>query len=1397
MKRTKRIFSAMLCVVLACPPVALKANVTEELGDGKYTRETADGDIASFGWEGDKHAPIAYRDGSYLLRDRDNLIVEFGIAGVAADDIQWYNKEGYLPCFVSEYSKNNMDFTVENFADKITTEPTLNEGEAYETSIFNPNEKYPAENGWTFGDVDYNGKRVQTFTAQADGRISDLQVLLVKWGEGEHDDLQAALYLAGEKGAPTGEALQQTTIAATDVQSGTYTQIPLDCSVKEGTRYALVLWQETLNPDAHYRWGYTYDPGKGDPYEDEYAGGMRLSDNSYHREDDIVGNNAMKVTVTEQEQTEGRDYEVAYSRLTVKNNNSSEQALPVVSEELIPLNEDAKSKTTIAAGETLVLDYAIAADRFGNTYFFPEDEVIAGFGGFDSHYEHMKTYWNNRLEGIIDIEKLPSGYEKLIDAYKAGYIYTFIVADGDELNVGENNYDRVFDHDCIGQLAALIIQGDYGKFKEYNKHVFDTPQYRDAEWKYSWPIALYLQKSGDIDFVREEFENIKKHVHTIESDREDNGTGIMKKSWGIDLYGHWLIDNWSALTGLTTYKYLCEKLGEEGEAQWAKAQYDSLIKVVTDKLGSTMEWYDFNYLPASVMQDNDGHRCDTPDDANWAAHMLFGRWAWEGYLFGADQEDSLMIDQIDATYTYGFQRLENIGFPAYTFGGFPGMCSAYNAGYGSSALRGELYRDTGIKAYMYMIENAQNGPYSWWEFIDGWDHHTSKYCGGSCQHMWGQSTASKVLVDSLISEKFDGSIIVGRGIPTEWIADGEEIVVSNAPISNNKRIGFTLSTSGKEVTLALTGDRGNAPLSLELMSFKDNIEAVQGGSFDEETGIVTVETGVNTVNVTLKEDGSSALYEAKKELTISAQKLQNEAKEKTYTKESVDVARSYAQKAIEAAASSEATLNQLNNLQEELNTAKAALKERGGDRMNFGYIPHTDAEISVDGKLDDAYKDALNVKIAKGANQEHYHSSELNAEAKFLWKDGELYVHVSVNDGNLVTSYKPEELANILGYMDCCELYLEAGAKGEFNKVMRFRVDVTGGVSVIDQNGIWETTPEGCAPYLDYAIVLDEEKNEYAVEFKVKQLLDPIEEGEEIGVFFRVIDKLNQGYGSQRSWYAECNRLGGPWQPEFYSKATIGTAAPADVKREKIDAACSKAEKVLQQTADQLSVSEKIAIETALAKAHNISKDIGSFQSDVDSAYDALMALLPVEEELPFVDVEEEAWYTDAVRLVYHQDIMTGKDETHFAPAEDLSRAEFATILYRMAGQPAVEYKPVFEDVKDGEFYTDAVLWANANGIITGYEGGSLFGTNDKLTREQMATMMFRYAKYQGADDLEVRESYEKFADSKEVSVFASEAMEWAVGTGMISGYADGRLAPQDYTNRAVCAAMIQRFLNR
>ena len=189
--------------------------------------------------------------------------------------------------------------------------------------------------------------------------------------------------------------------------------------------------------------------------------------------------------------------------------------------------------------------------------------------------------------------------------------------------------------------------------------------------------------------------------------------------------------------------------------------------------------------------------------------------------------------------------------------------------------------------------------------------------------------------------------------------------------------------------------------------------------------------------------------------------------------------------------------------------------------------------------------------------------------------------------------------------------------------------------------------------------------------------------------------------------------------------------------------------------------------------------------------------MIPKLEKLPFVDIAENAWYVDAVRYVYQHQIMSGMDETHFAPEADLSRGQFAVVLYQMAGKPEVDDKPVFEDVKDGEYYTNAVMWANANGIVTGYGDSGLFGPNDRINREQMVTMLFRYAKYLEVDDLEVRESYDKFPDGERVSAFASEVMEWAVGTGIISGYEDGRLAPQDYTNRAVCAAMVQRFLNK
>lgn len=182
-------------------------------------------------------------------------------------------------------------------------------------------------------------------------------------------------------------------------------------------------------------------------------------------------------------------------------------------------------------------------------------------------------------------------------------------------------------------------------------------------------------------------------------------------------------------------------------------------------------------------------------------------------------------------------------------------------------------------------------------------------------------------------------------------------------------------------------------------------------------------------------------------------------------------------------------------------------------------------------------------------------------------------------------------------------------------------------------------------------------------------------------------------------------------------------------------------------------------------------------------------------EPLPFGDVSPGSWYYDTVEEVYYNGIMTGLNETTFGPAENLARAQFAVILHRLMDTPEMEYKETFPDVKDGDWYTDAVLWANECGIVTGYSDTGNFGPGDNINREQMAVMMYRFAKFL-EEDVSKTADYSQFSDAAYVSEFAQEAMSWAVGTGIISGKDGGtRIDPQGNANRAECATIIMRFL--
>ncbi len=150
-----------------------------------------------------------------------------------------------------------------------------------------------------------------------------------------------------------------------------------------------------------------------------------------------------------------------------------------------------------------------------------------------------------------------------------------------------------------------------------------------------------------------------------------------------------------------------------------------------------------------------------------------------------------------------------------------------------------------------------------------------------------------------------------------------------------------------------------------------------------------------------------------------------------------------------------------------------------------------------------------------------------------------------------------------------------------------------------------------------------------------------------------------------------------------------------------------------------------------------------------------------------------------------------------FQPDEPLTRGMFATVLYRMAGNPAVTYENRFSDVADGIYYSDAVIWAYQNNIVNGYSDGT-FGVNQFITREQIAKMLMEFADKQGYD-ITASADLSEFPDVAQVSGWAGRYMKWAVGSGMINGQKsnDGNsyLNARGNATRAECAAMLTRFM--
>ena len=176
-----------------------------------------------------------------------------------------------------------------------------------------------------------------------------------------------------------------------------------------------------------------------------------------------------------------------------------------------------------------------------------------------------------------------------------------------------------------------------------------------------------------------------------------------------------------------------------------------------------------------------------------------------------------------------------------------------------------------------------------------------------------------------------------------------------------------------------------------------------------------------------------------------------------------------------------------------------------------------------------------------------------------------------------------------------------------------------------------------------------------------------------------------------------------------------------------------------------------------------------------------------------FSDVSDSDWFSSDVRYVNEKGLMSGTGETVFSPNETMTRAMVVTVLWRLEGQPTGN-NVTFDDVKSDAYYYNAVAWASANKIVSGYDEKT-FGSDDDVTREQLAAIFYRFAGHKGYD-VSKNADLSKYTDSETISDYAVNAFEWTIANGIITGTSENTISPQGNALRCQVAAILKRFCN-
>ena len=294
--------------------------------------------------------------------------------------------------------------------------------------------------------------------------------------------------------------------------------------------------------------------------------------------------------------------------------------------------------------------------------------------------------------------------------------------------------------------------------------------------------------------------------------------------------------------------------------------------------------------------------------------------------------------------------------------------------------------------------------------------------------------------------------------------------------------------------------------------------------------------------------------------------------------------------------------------------------------------------------------------------------------------------------------------------------------------------------------------------------------------------------GEKAEYTITVMKKTSSGGGSPSYYFVTFNTNGGDDMDKLlkveYSEIDFDEYVP---EREGYKFVGWYLDENFEEKADDMKLTSDI---TLYAKWEKVEEE--EIKEDIEETEETEQAEEITKET--FADVTENDWYFDSVNYVVEKGIMNGMGDGTFKPNMPFTREMLAVVLYNIEGRPEIGGISAFSDVKNGMWYTDAIIWANTNDIVAGYDNGT-YGVGDTITREQFAAILYRYAVFKGYDvSIGENTNILSYLDAFDISEYAFSAIEWACGEGIINGMGNGTIAPQGKATRAEAATMLMNF---